>query len=296
MPTAATRVLRILVLITVAALAAACSAQQASPTAPSATLTVGAAQTGPPVPAADPLPPVPALGATRYLAFGDSITCGVPGAFPRAPADLAFDDPTCQLQPGSPQYPQILRGLLQSASPSQSFTVDNQGRPGEEARVAFSRFSSLVAAQRPQVVLLFEGINDLNNPDLYPNTGQRITAAVSALQQMVELARVYNATVMVATMFQTCYSVNPYTGRVRTNSTDLIVPFNAALRSMTAGRLNVYVVDVYAAFGTNNCGVEQGINLVGEDGLHPSPAGYNAIASAFGAAIRDTLAVRGSYQ
>jgi len=285
---AVARVVRAVTVVAWVTAAAACSAPQDSPTAPSSVLTVGAApQTG--APPAAPLPAVSALGATRYLAFGDSITCGVPGAFPRAPADLAFDDPTCQLQPGSPQYPQILRGLLQSASPAQVFTVDNQGRPGEEARFAYSRFSSLVAAQRPQVVLLLEGINDLNN-------GAGVTATVAALQQMVELARVYSATVMVGTMFQTCYSVNPYTGRVRTNSTDLIVPFNSAVRSMVAGRFNVYVVDIYAAFGTNNCGFEQGINLVGEDGLHPSPSGYNAIASAFGAAIRDKLAVRGSYQ
>lgn len=288
MMAARTRVARALVAALSAAVSA-CSAPQASPTAPSPSLAVGPApQRGAPVPAVS-LPPVPALGATRYLAFGDSITCGVPGAFPQAPADMAFDDPTCQLQPGSPQYPQILRGLLQSASPSQTFTVDNQGRPGEEARFAYSRFASLVAAQRPQVVLLLEGINDLNN-------GTGVSATVASLQRMVELARVYSATVMVGTMFQTCYSVNPYTGRVRTNSTDLIVPFNTAVRSMVAGRLNVYVVDVYAAFGTNNCGVERGINFVGEDGLHPSPSGYNAIASAFGAAIRDRLAVRGSFQ
>lgn len=271
------------VFLLLAALAGACAAPGASPTGPSAVLSIGTApQTGAPVPAADPLPPVPALGATQYLAFGDSITCGVPGAF--VPADMAFDV-TCHYT----GYPEALDGLLEGVSPAQDFTVENEGRPGEDAALAYSRFASLMAARRPQVVLLLEGINDLNN-------GRGVTATVGALQQMVELARVYGATVLVGTMYQTCYSVNPYTGRVRTNSTDLIVPFNNALRSMVAGRLNVYVVDIYAAFGTSNCGFEQGINLVGDDGLHPSPSGYSVMASTFGAAIRDRLAVRGSYQ
>jgi lysophospholipase L1-like esterase len=95
-------------------------------------------------------------------------------------------------------------------------------------------------------------------------------------------------------MFQTCVSVSP-TGVVRQNSADLIVPFNAAIRSMAAGRQNVYVVDLYAVFG-NNCGPDGGVGLLGGDGLHPSPNGYSVMASAFSQAIRDRFAVRGSFQ
>lgn len=275
------------VLAAVAALAVGCGGAVNSPTAPSAVLSLGTApQTGAPAPAADPLPGVAAFGATTFLAFGDSITCGVPGTFSQN--DIAFDAPldsSCFYT----GYPGTLRTLLGQASPTQTFTVWNEGRPGEEATLAYSRFSSNMAARRPQVVLLLEGINDLNND-------KSIGSTVGALQQMVELARAYNATVFVGTMFQTCYTVNPFTGRVRTNSVDRIVSFNNAVRSMVAGRLNVYLADIYAAFGTNNCGVEKGINLVGDDGLHPSPSGYSTIATTFGLAARDALAIRGSIQ
>jgi lysophospholipase L1-like esterase len=281
--------------VVLAVLAARCAGTIDSPAGPSAVLTIGSAtQDGPPVPAPDPLPPVSALGATKFLAFGDSITCGTPGAFTQF--DIAFDDPNCTPPAGSPQYPQMVRTLLQQASPAQAFTVDNEGRPGEEVRLAQSRFASLVASRLPQGVLLLEGINDLNNPDIHGNPTQRINAAVAGLQQMIDVARVYNATVLVATMFQTCYSENPFTGRVRENSVDLIVPFNNALRAAVAGRLNVYVVDLYAAFGTGNCLPDRGTGFVGEDGLHPSPSGYQRIASTFATAVRDRFAVRGSFQ
>jgi lysophospholipase L1-like esterase len=280
---------RLVALVLTALAAGACAQVPASPTAPSEVLTVGRAapQAGTPVPTPDSLGNITQLGATRFLAFGDSITCGTPGAFPTMA--FAFDDPNCTLQAGSPQYPQMARSLLQAASPTQTFVVDNQGRPGEEAALAFSRFSSLMAAQRPQGVLLLEGINDLN-------TGRSVGATVDALARLLDLAALYNSTVLVGTMFQTCLSVNPFTLRVRENSTDKIVPFNTALRAMVAGRQNVYIVDLYASFGGGNCLSDRGTNYVGEDGLHPSPSGYSRIASTFAAAIRDRFAVRGSFQ
>lgn len=280
--------LRVPAVLLLAALATAqCGRSPESPTGPSPVLIVGrnVPQSGD-VPAPDSLGTIAQLGATRFLAFGDSITCGTPGAF--TTTDIAFDDRDCSPTPPA-QYPQMVRSLLQTASPSQTFVVDNEGRPGEQAAAAFGRFSSLMAARRPQGVLLLEGINDLNN-------GSSVTATVDALARMLDLAALYNSTVLVGTMFQTCYSENPFTGRVRPNSADKIVPFNNALRTMVTGRQNVYLVDIYASFGPNNCLVDRGTNYLGDDGLHPSPSGYSRLASTFGAAIRDRFAVRGSYQ
>ena len=75
----------------------------------------------------------------------------------------------------------------------------------------------------------------------------------------------------------------------------MIVAFNNALTAMAAGRQNVYVVNMFAAFG-DNCGPEGGVNLLGSDGLHPTVAGYSAMAQAFGNALRDRFPVRGSFQ
>lgn len=232
-------------------------------------------------PAGDSLGPVNAVGATRFLAFGDSITQGVLSSFD---GSVLFDPPA-----GS-DYPSQLDSLLEATFTTQDFTVDNYGVGGDEIgnALANGRLNNALAVTRPQGLLLLMGINDLNS-------GKTVTTVVGYLQQAIDLARVYNATVLVATMFQTCVTTDPTSGRVRTNSYDRIVSFNNALRAMAAGRQNVHVVDIYAAFG-HNCGDDRGINLLGGDGLHPSSSGYSVMASVFGQAIRDRFAVRGSFQ
>jgi lysophospholipase L1-like esterase len=260
--------------------ACGCAESPALLTAPSSVLSRGAVpQGGTPAPA-DILPAPNALGATRFLSYGDSITAGVTSSFD---GTFLFDP-----VPGA-DYPADLDGLLEARFPLQNFTVDNRGQPGEWALQAVStgRFSQEVAALRPQGVLLLEGINDLNN-------GQSISGTVAALSQLIDLARLYNGTVLISTMFQTCVSTSP-TGVVRQNSADRITGFNAALRTMAAGRQNVHVVDLYAAFG-DNCGPDGGVGLLGGDGLHPSDSGYARMAGTFESALRAVFPVRGSFQ
>lgn len=268
------------VLLLVALASAQCSRSPESPTGPSPVLSRGAVpQAGEPPPAGDSLGTVNALGATRFMAFGDSITWGQISSFD---GSVLFD----QL-PGT-EYPVQFDNQLESAFPSQNFTVTNEGVPGEWALQAISsgRFAQRMAAQRPQALLLLEGINDMNN-------AQGTSATVGYLQQMVEIARLYNTTVFIGTMIQTCVSDN--NGIIRQNAADRIVGFNNAVKAMAAGRQNVYVVDLYTAFG-NNCGPVGGIGILGGDGLHPNPSGYSVIATAFANAVRSVFTVRGSYQ
>jgi lysophospholipase L1-like esterase len=241
----------------------------------------GAAPQGAPVPPRDSLGLVNALGATRFLAFGDSITEGVTSSFDGA---VLFSAATAVAYPGQ------LDALLEASFASQDFTVDNFGAGGEEVinAVASGRLAQALALRRPQGLLLLEGINDLNS-------GKSVSAVVAALQQMVEVAELYNATVLLGTMFQTCESTDPTTGRFRHNSIELIAPFNSALKAMASGRQNVYVVDIFAVFG-NNCGPHGGVGLLGGDGLHPNPNGYSVMAQTFGVAARDRFPVRGSFQ
>jgi lysophospholipase L1-like esterase len=267
--------------VALAALAAgACAGSPPLPTAPSSVLSRGAVpQLGAPT-AADPLPGPNALGATRFMAFGDSITFGETSSFD---GGFLFDP-----VPGT-QYPMQLDNLLEAAFPTQDFTVTNEGVSGEAAITAVSsgRFAQRMAAQRPQGLLLLEGINDLNGEISIPSV-------VNALAQMIDIARLYNTTVFISTMFQSCVSTRP-DGSIRENAADQVVPFNTALRAMAAGRQNVYVVDMYAAFG-NNCGPNGGVGLLGGDGLHPMPTGYSVMAGTFSTALRSVFAVRGSYQ
>jgi len=258
----------------------ACAQSPELPTAPSPVLSRGAVpQAGDPPPG-DSLGTVNALGATRFMAFGDSITWGQVSSFD---GGFLFDPP-----PGT-GYPEQLDAQLESAFPTQDFTVTNEGVPGEWALTAMTggRFAQRMATHRPQALLLFEGFNDLNND-------QGTAATVDYLRQMVELARLYNTTVFIGTMFQTCPSTSPQ-GQVRQNASTRITGFNSAIQSMAAGRQNVYVVDLYTAFG-NNCGPNGGVGILGGDGLHPNPSGYSVIATTFANALRSRLAVRGSFQ
>lgn len=264
-----------------ALVAGGCAGSPVLPTAPSSVLSRGAVpQLGAPT-AGDPLPGPTALGATRFMAFGDSITYGTASSF-----DGAFlFDPV----PGT-QYPIQLDNLLEAAFATQDFTVTNEGVAGEGAVTAVTsgRFAQTMAAHRPQALLLLEGVNDLNDPE------GSITPIVSALSQMIDIARLYNTTVFISTMFQSCVATRP-DGTIRENAAERIVPFNAAVRAMATGRQNVYVVDMYGAFG-NNCGPNGGVGLLGGDGLHPNPTGYSVMAGTFSNALRSVFTVRGSYQ
>jgi lysophospholipase L1-like esterase len=252
-----------------------------SPTAPSATrpgsIVAGSSGGG-----SVDLPAPNALGGTRFLAFGDSITFGVESSFDGEEFPI-------MAAPGD-DYPAQLDGQLEAQFTAQDFVVDNFGLGGETAATAVSsgRFAQALASRRPQGVLILQGINDLNQ-------GRSIGDTVNALSQMVSIAQLYEATALIATMYQTCVSIEPGSGRVRENSYTQIGAFNSAVRAMAANQQDVYLVDVAAAFGTN-CGPEGGVGLIGNDGLHPTVSGFTRLATTFGSTIRTVFAVRGSYQ
>lgn len=261
-----------------AALLLTISACANGPTAPSSadaggSLVVGARAEGPPVAQPEAVIPTPgqALGATRFLAFGDSITAGAVSSF----------DNVFVMGDEAWSYPRVLQVNLNASHAPQVFTMLNAGVPGETARVGVDRMPGVLNSFRPQVVLLLEGINDLN-------FGVSIEQTAANVLQMVQIARLFNCTVLVAMMPQTYHSTYP-NGEVRTQSAEKIVPFNNEVRRLVAGMPNVYIVDVYAAFGNNQA-------YMGNDGLHPTPSGYQRMAQEFLGVIRAVFPVRGSLQ
>ncbi|MGE3276684.1 MAG: SGNH/GDSL hydrolase family protein [Vicinamibacterales bacterium] len=252
--------------------AAACSQTPTGPSAVASAVTPGVLKVEPPpVPPRLAFNPPTALGATRFLAMGDSITAGVLSSF-----DGMF------LYDGSVQsYPARLQLGLNTYHAPQTFTVINRGIPGEWAQDGARRFQTELSNYRPQCVLLLEGINDLNND-------QSVSTTVNALRQMLDTASFYQVTVIISTMHQTYESTSP-NGTIRDNANGKIAAFNTAIRQAAAGRLNVHVVDMYSAFGSNR-------SLVGGDGLHPTEDGYQVMATTFLQAIESVWAVRGSFQ
>jgi lysophospholipase L1-like esterase len=262
----------------IVAFTSACTTTPTAPTGASATtIAANVSQEPPPVPPRlDPLPPPAALGGTKFVAFGDSITCGTFSSFDVGFAFLLADCP-------NHSYPARLLLSLRQVFPLQApaFSVVNGGIPGESAVQGRNRIASVLEKYEPNGLLLLEGINDMN-------FGASPTATAAAVVSIVDVARTYNVTVLLGLMPQTYESVYP-NGQERSQSADLIVPFNNELRRLTAGMQNVHIVDLYSAFGTNR-------SLMGADGLHPTEAGYEVMAAKFVQAIESVFRVRGSLQ
>ena len=233
--------------------------------------------------------PPPRLEKTRTLAFGDSITFGASGICPggsTAVRRLTLEEllrPLVEgLVPPPTSYPSVLQQSLRSRYTSQSPVVLNEGLPGETVNDSETRrrFTRALNEQSPEIVLLQEGINDLHVFDLYgipPSQGMR--GVVEALRAMSLEARGRGAHVFLGTLLpQRSNGCRAFAIPPR-GDIDLITPTNNLIRSMAATE-GIDLIDLYAVFAG------QVDSLIAQDGLHPSEAGYSAIAKAFFDAIR----------
>jgi lysophospholipase L1-like esterase len=247
---------------------AACSTTPTGPTPAVLAPTIAVLQQEPPpVPPRASVTPPGALGATKFLAFGDSITYGTLAS---PDGHFLFDTPF-------QAYGLRLELALNQYHAPQRFTVVNAGLPGEWAADGALRIQGQITTHRPQVLLLLEGINDIGGG------GQSVTQAAASVGRIINTARLNNVVVLVATMFQT------YPREGSDNAGPLVPAFNTEIRRLATGRQNVYLVDLYAAFGNTR-------SLIGGDGLHPTEAGYELMATTFLTAIEQAFPVRGSFQ
>jgi len=207
---------------------------------------------------------------TRILAFGDSLTEGVvqpPATFQES---FIFRPPPIDAGVAA-SYPYKLQALETARYTSQTITVLNGGAAGNRAAEDRQRLSTYVAATSPNVVLLMEGTNDLG--DLIGTSGATlqngITAVVNAMEDMVRDTQYRHVVPFVATI----PSQRP--GALRGGGAALVAPYNAALKVMIAKK-GATLVDLNAQFP---------LSLIGQDGLHPTDAGYEKMAEIFQAAL-----------
>jgi lysophospholipase L1-like esterase len=203
---------------------------------------------------------VPRIGATRYVAFGDSMTEGKLG-----PASYVGD-------PRFPySYPAVLHQLLSARYSSQVIDMFDRGLGGELAVEGVLRLPNVLKADAPEVLLLLDGANDLNE-------GGRtaIPAIVSALRTMVRLARSAGIRVFLATLLP------QRAGTSRARDPSSIAPLNEQIRSMATSE-GAILVDLHQALG----GTPD--PWIDADGLHPTVAGYQKIAETFFEALRSNL-------
>ena len=217
----------------------------------------------------------PRLSVTRFLAFGDSITWGEDGS--NAVMSLgATNTVRPRVQFSTPDtYPGALQAKLAALYTAQSPTVGNGGNPGEHVTDpgTFPRFVSYTSTGAYDVVLLMEGANDLQDND--------VLDVLIGLGRMIDDARNRRMQVFLATI----PPENPlgFDPIDRGGEYAAVAPFNDLVRSLASTK-GVPLVDVYQAFGGD-------LTLIGNDGLHPTAAGYHLIADTFLASIRKTLEV-----
>jgi len=228
----------------------------------------------------------PRLTLTKFAGFGDSITAGV--LDPPCPtvttseygsqADQALSElALLQRSVNVPtSYPTLLQGLLRGRYTSQSVDVINEGLAGESIETGVTRLPSVLSGDMPQVLLLQEGINNLNSGD-----PASVPFVVNGLRTMVRDARSRGVTVFVGTLLperaSSCRGGGGY---------PLVPSANDGIRAMSVSE-GAYLVDLYNAFG----GVAS-TDLIGVDGLHPTAAGYQRMADTFYAEIRNRLELR----
>ena len=239
--------------------AAACGDSPTTPT-PTPPSPPPVTPTPPPTP---PAPP-PTLGITKVLAFGDSMTEGT-----TSPPLATW---TFRLDAGlSRSYPYKLQSLITSRYSAQTIQVFNGGKAGEFTYNARDRFNGLLSEARPEVVLLIEGANDLNTP-FGPTEGvnARVTATVSNIEDMVRDAGFRGIPVMVATL------PPQRPGAPKAGAATFLNRYNDALKSMAANK-GAQLVDV---------GAQIPLAEIGQDGLHPTEAGYQHMAEIWLEAIK----------
>jgi lysophospholipase L1-like esterase len=197
----------------------------------------------------------------KILCFGDSITYGVTlqasSLPPGAQSDLVVVE----------GYIPKLRRLLESKY-GPGFELVNSGVPGELTEDGVQRIRRELRVHQPEVVLLLEGIVDVNNPN------PRFPVARENLSEMMRLCRREGALVIAGTY----PLLNP--SGFRTVGAENVSRLNDIIRQEANGQ-DVLVADH-----------ERANELAGQgpDGLHPNNLGYEEMATTWLAAIEELAA------
>ena len=197
----------------------------------------------------------PTLSVERFLALGDSFTFGTTSRAPER--DIAGDT-----------YVQKLETLLRERYPEQQFTLANAGVAGQYLDQIEDRYPAALRQSNAQVLLLQGGANDLNTEG-----ARAIGDVVQRLERMTRDAQGRGVAVVLATL-------TPHRpGSLKGTAPEAVRDLNGRIRDLCR-RYQTGCVDLYAAFGGEQS------PLIGSDGLHPTPAGYDLIAETYFEVIR----------
>jgi lysophospholipase L1-like esterase len=214
------------------------------------------------------------LGVTKFEAIGDSLTEGENGRI--VPSFL--DTPSA--------YPTRLQAMFDIAYPGQGVVAINKGHSGDSVEMTVRDLKGNLSADRPGAVLVLTGYNNLlsggckisddNNPRC---SNQVITDIGLGVRDCIRQSK--EAPFNVQFVFVSTLTPPGPSGDRRLRG-DMIVKVNDRIRQVVAAERGI-LVDTYPTF----LGHEPDYTDV--DGVHLRPAGYQAIADNFFAAIRATI-------
>lgn len=207
----------------------------------------------------------PSEAATRVMPLGDSITHGynVPGGY-----RIALEDRL------------VAAGLdvdfvgSQANGPSELADRQHEGYPGRQIHEISDRVEPLLARQRPEVVLLLIGTNDMIRDHQLATAPQRLSTLIDRIA-----AGAPGAPLLVASLPTLLRTDGGASGdgdrRVRA--------YNAAIPDVVAAQAargrRVSFVDMYPALSRSDI----------PDRVHPDRIGYDKMAAVWESALRATL-------
>jgi len=211
-----------------------------------------------------------AIAVTKYDALGDSLTEGQNGHLAFKVVDLPN------------VYPTKLQFLFDLNYPGQGITVINHGDGGKNIDFIVATLPGFIAADRPGAVLFLGGFNNLTSP--CPPGSPLSTACKDGIGEVAggvrDVIRHSKERDVPYVFVSTLTPPGPSGGR--RISGDAIIQADVRIRQTVAAEGGV-LVDVYPLFQGHEA------EYVDTDGLHLRPAGNQAIADAFFAAIKATI-------
>lgn len=171
--------------------------------------------------------------------------------------------------------------MLVARYTSQTIELYDEGYAGEQVQggpppgPGVVRLPIVLSADTPQVLLLQEGANDLNQ-----NGVAGIPSLIEGLRMMIAQARGRGIIVFLGTLLPQRPNGTP----PRAQHAEAIAPANVRIRELAAGE-GAILVDLYAAFGGSPD------PWIDPDGLHPNVAGYRKMAETYFAAIQSSFEI-----
>lgn len=214
------------------------------------------------------------LAVTKFEAAGDSFTAGENGR----PAFIDLPN----------AYPTRLQVAFDTRYPGQGITVINRGHNGDSVLTTLQILPGFLATDRPGAVLLLSGYNDLSVCVPGQTNTSACSAAINDLGFGVRdcIRRAKESAIGVKYVFVSTLTppgpVAPNAFRDRRIAPEAIVQANNRIRQHVSAE-GAILVDTYPLF------VGHEAEYVDTDGLHLRPAGYQALADSFFAAIRGTI-------